>query len=186
LLNLAEQNKIFYLYDTLHTGESVAANYREHRDLFAGMAKRSRYFLVAPGKMDSPEETKGQIEIGFRYYEGAAAGAVMLGQAPESELFRRMFDWPDSVIEIKPDGSDVKDTLKSLAGQPERLDEISRRNAAGALLRHDWAYRWSEILNIAGLKPTPELAARKRRLRELAELARQTELESRASVELGR
>jgi hypothetical protein len=186
LLNLAEQNKIFYLYDTLHTGESVAANYREHRDLFAGTAKRSRYFLVAPGKMDSPEETKGQIEIGFRYYEGAAAGAVMLGQAPESELFRRMFDWPDSVIEIKPDGSDVKDTLKSLAGQPERLDEISRRNAAGALLRHDWAYRWSEILNIAGLKPTPELAARKRRLRELAELERQTELESRASVELGR
>jgi hypothetical protein len=150
----------------------------------ANLAKRSRYFLVAPGKINSPE-TKGQIEIGLRYFEGSAAGAVLLGQAPDCEPFRRLFGWPDSVIEIKPDGSDVRDVLESLAKQPERLSEISRRNAAEALLRHDWGYRWSEVLDIAGLKPTPELEARKRRLRELAGLARLTGVESRSSVSLG-
>ena len=170
LLKLAEKNGIFYLYDTIQSGESIAPDFRQHRDLVANLAKRSRYFLVAPGKINSPE-TKGQIEIGLRYFEGSAAGAVLLGQAPDCEPFRRLFGWPDSVIEIKPDGSDVRDVLESLAEQPERLSEISRRNAAEALLRHDWGYRWSEVLEIAGLTPTPALEARKRCLGELAEKA---------------
>jgi hypothetical protein len=171
LLKLAEKNGIFYLYDTTQTGGSNVPDYRQHRDLLANLAKRSRYFLVAPGKVDRPEETMGQIEIGFRYYEASAAGAVMLGQAPDCEPFRRMFDWPDAVIEIKPDGSDVRDVLESLAKQPERLSEISRRNAAEALLRHDWGYRWRKILEIAGLEPTPALLAREHCLREMAQIA---------------
>jgi hypothetical protein len=51
------------------------------------------------------------------------------------------------------------------------LDRIGRRNAAEALLRHDWVYRWKEILRIAGLAPSPEMDARERRLKELAALA---------------
>jgi hypothetical protein len=172
LLKLVEQNGIFYLYDTVQSGGSIAPDYRQHRDLLANLAKRSRYFLVAPAKMDFPEYTQGQVEIGFRYYEASAAGAVMLGQAPNCEPFRRMFGWKDAVIEIKPDGSDVRDVLESLAEQPERLSEISRRNAAEALLHHDWGYRWSEVLEIAGLSPTPALQARKSYLRELADIAR--------------
>jgi Glycosyl transferases group 1 len=171
LLKLAETNELFYLYDTIQTGGSIAADYRQHRDLLANLAKRSRYFLVAPAKMDSPEETNGQVEIGFRYYEASSAGAIMLGQAPDCEAFRRMFNWPDSVIEVKPDGSDVRDVLESLAEQPERSLEISKRNAAEALLRHDWCYRWSDVLKIAGLTPAPELQARRRRLQELAKIA---------------
>ena len=41
-------------------------DYRQHRELFANMAKRSRYSLVSPAKMDSPDETRGQVEIGYR------------------------------------------------------------------------------------------------------------------------
>jgi hypothetical protein len=48
---------------------------------------------------------------------------------------------------------------------------MSRRNAAEALLRHDWVYRWKQILEIAGLKPTMAMEARERRLLELAEMA---------------
>ena len=58
-------------------------DYRQHRELFANMAKRSRYFLVSPAKIDRTDETRGQVEIGHRYFEGAAAGAVMIGQAAE-------------------------------------------------------------------------------------------------------
>ena len=95
-----------------------------------------------------------------------------MGDAPDCETFRRAFDWPDAVIEIRPGSSDAAEVLAELAAQPERLQEISRRNAAEALLRHDWVYRWKEILAIAGLEPTRAIVARETRLKELAELAR--------------
>ena len=66
----------------------------------------------------------------------------------------------------------MADVLTELAGEPERLCEASRRNAAEALLRHDWSYRWKEILAIAGLEPAPELELRAKRLKELADIAR--------------
>jgi len=73
------------------------------------------------------------------------------------------------VIEIQTDGSDVLDVIGTLQAEPERLQAISQRNAGEALLRHDWAYRWKEILQVVGLEPLPAMADRERRLRELAE-----------------
>jgi hypothetical protein len=128
--------------------------------------------LVAPGKVNLPQETRGQIEVPARFYEGAAAGTVMIGQAPDCEPFRQLFDWRDAVIAIDPNSSDVENVLTELAGQPERLWEASRRNAAEALLRHDWSYRWKQILAIAGLEPMPQLELREKRLKELADIAR--------------
>jgi hypothetical protein len=171
LLRRAACNGIFYVYDTLQTGESQAADHRQHRDLYANTAKRSRFFTVAPGKVNV-EEAKGQIEVGFRYYEGAAAGAVLIGQAPDCLPFREMFDWPDAVIEVRRDGSDVTNVLASLTAQPERLRQIAARNARNALLRHDWVYRWAQILEIAGLRPSAGMAARQQTLKALAEHAR--------------
>jgi hypothetical protein len=128
--------------------------------------------VVAPGKIDLPEETRSQVEVALRYYEGAAAGAVMVGQVPDCEPFRTMFGWPDVVVPLQPDGSDVADVLSQLTAHPERIIEAGRRNAREALLRHDWVYRWETILRIAGLSPRPQLLERKRRLQELADTAR--------------
>lgn len=170
LLQGAEQGEIFYVHDTFSVaGDREVSDHRQHRDMFANVAKRSRYFVVAPGKMDDPE-TAGQMEIGYRYYEGAAAGTVMIGQQPNCETFKETFDWPDAVLPIQPDGSDVIELLTRLDSEPERTDAISRRNATGALLHHDWAYRWKEILRVAGLEPLPNMTARERRLKSLADL----------------
>jgi hypothetical protein len=136
------------------------------------MAKRSRYFVVAQGKMNVSEETRGQIVVGYRYYEGAAAGAVMIGEAPDCEPFRQMFDWPDAVIEIEPDGSNLASVFAELEAQPERLQQIHRRNAEEALLRHDWVYRLKQVLDIAGLEPGPAMNDRQQLLKSLAEVAR--------------
>ena len=172
LLRLAAQDRMFYLYDTVQTGSMIqASDHRQHRDLYANTAKRSRFFMVAPGKTNVPE-SQGQSEVGFRYYEGAAAGAVMLGQAPDAQPFREMFNWPDVVVPVRPDGSDVATVLSDLLDQPERLDAISRRNAQGGLLRHDWSHRWKRILEIAGLAPAPGLEVRQKRLEKVAEHAR--------------
>jgi hypothetical protein len=171
LLEAARRKDIFYVYDTTEGSMSDVLNYREHRDFFSNMAKRSRFFVVAPAKAVIPEETAGQVEIGARYYEGASAGAVMIGQAPESEAFRDLFPWQDAVIALQTDGSDATKVLSSLAAEPERISAISRRNAAEALLRHDWVYRWKEILRIAGIEPSPKMKLREQRLRDLAELS---------------
>ena len=171
LVQEAAGGEFFYIYDTLQTGESQAADHRQHRDLYANVAKRSKFFLVAPGKVNVQEETKGQVEIGFRYYEGSAAGTVMVGQPPDMDRFRSMFDWPDAVVHLQPDGSDTKRVLRGLMAEPDRMLEISRRNAQGALLRHDWIYRWRQILEIAGLQPGPDVDARDAKLRALAEYA---------------
>lgn len=169
LRSAASRNEFFYLHDTFAASKAAAFDHREHREHFARLAQRSRYFIVAPAKMDANAETQGQIEVGFRYWEGAAAGAVMIGQAPDCAAFREMFDWEDSVIEIQPDGSDVLDILRSLDAQPQRLRQIRQRNAAEALLRHDWVHRWQHIFQVAGIEPSTRMLHRNLRLQELAE-----------------
>jgi len=172
LLEAARCRDIFYMHDTF-AGLSLTDVYdhRQHRDHLANVAKRSRYFMVAPGKIDCLSETRGQAEVAGRYFEGAAAGTVMIGQAPNCEAFQEMFPWPDAVIEIQPDGSDVIEVLARLGSEPERVSAMGRRNAAEALLRHDWVYRWKEIFRVVGLEPLPRMLERERRLKELAVLA---------------
>jgi hypothetical protein len=135
------------------------------------VAKRSRYFLVNPGKFDEPQETGRQVEFGYRYFEGAASGAVMLGERPNNEVFPKLFDWPDAVIEVPHDSGDIDLVIKDLDRDPERQDRIRRTGVAQAVMRHDWAYRWETILDAAGLEPMPGMLARKDRLRRLAEAA---------------
>ncbi len=171
LLDFAAAGKRYYLHDTFLASHASVYDHRQHRQLIANTAKRSRYFHVAPAKMNVPEETRGQSEIGFRYYEGSAAGAVLIGQVPQCEAFQTMFGWPDSVIEISPDGSDVAAVLSRLEADRERVSAIGRRNAAEALLRHDWLYRWKRIYEIVGLSVTDEMRLREDRLKTLAEAA---------------
>ena len=170
-LDMAGKNRVFYVHDTFLASDARVYDSRQHRQMLANMAKRSRCFFVAPAKMNMPEETRGQIEIGYRYYEGSAAGAVLIGQVPACESFLEMFDWPDAVIPIRPDGADAADVFSELSRQKDRLETISRRNTREALLRHDWVYRWRTILDIAGLKPSDALEERESRLRQIAERA---------------
>src|SRR5262249_54331657 len=102
LLRQAARHQLFYVYDTLQNAESQAPSHRQHRDFYADIAKRARFFTVAPGKATLSSETQGQVEIGFRYYEGSAAGAGMVGQAPDSALFRTMFPSPPPVTPPHP------------------------------------------------------------------------------------
>lgn len=169
LVRTAQSGSIFYLYDTSEGSLSDVYDYRQHRNLLSSVAKRSKYFMVAPGKVNLPNETRGQEEVGRRYYEGAAAGTVMIGQAPNCVSFRKLFPWSDAVISIQSDGSDVIDVIARLDREPQEVIAVSQRNAAEALLRHDWVYRWKELLQVVGLAPLPKMTARERRLKELAE-----------------
>ncbi|MGD8808961.1 MAG: glycosyltransferase [Gammaproteobacteria bacterium] len=172
LLRMIESDGIFYTYDVFATGaDTHVSNYLEHRNLVASMAKRSHCFMVAEAKWNLPAETRGQVGIATRYFEGIAAGAILLGQRTQTQEFEELFDWDDVVVEVRTDGSDVAAVLRELRADPGRMQAISARNAAQALLRHDWVYRWRDLFDTIGLQPGPSLVARETRLRELAAMA---------------
>lgn len=166
LLNMAEQEKIFYYYDTIKGYQ--AFNLKEHRSLIANLIKRSRYFIANYANINESYKTKGKCEIGARFFEGAAAGTVMIGDCPTTEVFKQYFDWPDAAIRIPFDSPNIAEIIAELDAQPERLAQISRDNVVNSLLRHDWVYRWRKILEAVDFKPTPEMLSREAYLKKLA------------------
>ena len=166
LLNMVRKSGLFYLHDSM--AGSQAINSKQHRALFANLAKRSRYFIVNPGKMDEQDEKGRQMEAGNRYFEGAAAGAIMVGERPDNEVFEKLFDWPHAVTHLAYDSDAIDVVIKDLDADPERQDRIRRTGVAQALMRHDWVYRWEAILETVGLQPMPGALERKDRLRKLA------------------
>jgi len=171
LLRMARERGLFYLHDSI--GGSQAINSREHRALYANVAKRSRYFIVNPGKIDEPDQRGDQIETGNRYFEGAASGAIMIGERPKAEAFESLFDWPDAVTHLPYGSGDIDTVIKELDGDRERLDRIRQTGVVRALMRHDWVYRWEAALKAVGLEPLHGALARKERLRKLAEAVRE-------------
>jgi hypothetical protein len=173
LLRMVRDSGLFYLHDSI--AGSRAINSKEHRVLLANVAKRSRYFIVNRGKIDEPDRTGNQIEIGNRYFEGAASGAIMVGERPKNEEFEKLFDWPEAVTKVDCDPCNIDMVMKDLDGDPERQDRIRRTSVVQALMRHDWVYRWEAVLKSVGLEPMQGLVERKVRLRKLAEVVVQNE-----------
>ncbi len=176
LVRLAAERRVFYYFDTFAGGAGKdqkqrtfrVADAAQHRLLLADLLRRSRYFITHRSRINEPEHTGKYEEIAGRFYEGAAAGAVMLGEAPNTEEFRNQFGWQDAVIRVPFDCADIGRVLAELDGQPERLARIRNENARNAALRHDWLHRLEHIFKTLGIPPTTAMRERRRRLDELA------------------
>ena len=166
LLKVAEREKLFYVYDTF--SNLSAYNLDHHRLLLTNMAKRSRYFIANPGKINSADETDGMSEFGYRHFEGAAAGALIIGERPRNGEFDRIFHWKDALIDFPFDGKNISEVMGKLDRNPERQIAARRNNVVQMLLHHDWVYRWEHVLNLANIAPSRELLTRKDKLRQLA------------------
>jgi glycosyltransferase involved in cell wall biosynthesis len=169
LLTMASKGDFFYIYDS--TSADQVLDPTEHRELFANIVKRSRYFIVNPGLIDRPDVRGDQIEIGNRYFEGAASGTIMIGERPDNSEFDKLFDWPNSLIDLPYDSSTVDTVLTMLDSEPLKEEALRSTNVRQSLLRHDWVYRWEVILNKIDLEPLPAAAERKARLRRLADFS---------------
>jgi hypothetical protein len=170
LLAKAAARELFYVYDTLPGALVQPHDHVQHRELVGNFAKRSRLFVAFPAKVDAREETRGQSEVGARFFEGAAAGAVLIGHAPTVPAFARDFHWPDALVDVSGGGQQLQGVLDAFASDSERFRTASRRNVVAALRGFDWVYRWRQILQIVDFQPTPLLAAREQQLARLASL----------------
>jgi hypothetical protein len=178
LLEVSERQQLFYYYDTVAASgfDLKQRTFRvdsphEHRRMLATMLKHSCYYIANRSYVNQPEFTAGRDEISARFYEGAAAGTVMVGEAPRTEEFKRQFDWPDAVIHVPFDSPDIGRILADLSGDSERLRAVRRNNVREAALRHDWLHRIQVVFDTFGLALTEEMQARAQRLNRIASQA---------------
>jgi hypothetical protein len=171
----AADAKLFYYYDTIAASGSDhmqrtfhVQNPAEHRLLLANLLKRTRYYVANRARANDPRFTRGHQEVSGRFYEGAASGTVMLGETPDSEAFRRQFDWEDAIVPMPFDSPDVGKILADLDNDPQRIAAIRENNLRNAALRHDWTHRLRTIYEKMGLPPTDAMIARERRLESMA------------------
>src|SRR5208282_5529342 len=164
LLDDAERCQSFYYYDTVAASgaDLKSRTFRvdsphEHRRMLASVLKHSCYYIANYSYVNNPEFTAGREEMSARFYEGAAAGTVMIGEAPRTEEFKQQFDSPD-----------IGRILAHLNGDPERLRAVQRNNVREAAQRHDWLHRIQVVFDTLGLAPTEKMRARAKRLDQIA------------------
>lgn len=160
LLQIARERDLFYVFDAWTALKAI--NWAEVRDANAAAIKRSKYSIV----WDPSVSMSKMIEMGHqrtlttRYFESAAGGAVVLGSRSSSTAFETHFDWPDAVVPIAPDGSDVAERIAELDADPDRCAAIRRANTVNCLRRHDWSHRWGTMVATLGLEGTAAHADR--------------------------
>ncbi len=175
LLEDAERLQQFYYYDTV-AASGVDLKHRtfsvespsEHRLLLATLLKHSRYFIANRSYINRPEFTAGRDEISPRFFEGAAAGTVMLGEVPRTDEFKKRFDWLDAVIPLPFDSPNVGRQLRELDADSERLRAARLNNVRNSALRHDWLHRIQAAFDALDLPYTEKMHARARSLAHIA------------------
>lgn len=175
LLKETQQKQLFYYYDTVAaSGTSMKdRTFRvdkpdEHRRMLGTLLKHSRYFIANRAYVNRPEERE---DMSLRFYEGAAAGTVMLGEAPRIEEFHAQFDWPDALVDLPFNSPDIGRVLAALNDDPERLRSVRRNNAREAARRHDWLHRIQVVFSTLGIPHTEKMGTRAKLLDQIASRA---------------
>ncbi len=158
LLEYVKETDGFYFFDT-EKGVREARSPSEHRFRYANILKRSRYFLCHFAKL-AFEESGGQLEFGLRYFEGLAAGCVVLGSRESRADFDEYLGWEDSVIEMPFECPNASEVLQMLDKESDRLREISARNVRHSLQGNDHVHRWQTIVNRLGLPDQYQMSRR--------------------------
>jgi hypothetical protein len=169
LLEWARDSDLYYHYDTV--GDAGIPDYWLHRTALAASLRRSRYVLTYKVNANRSARTAGEEALAARYFEGAAAGAVLLGSRTDAPEFDACFGWEDAVIELPYAPTDLRGLVRGLERDPDRLVRARTANAVHSLRRHDWVHRWAQVLDAVGLPHTPAMRARAARLAALADHA---------------
>jgi len=162
----AERRGRFYLHDTFGPGRPIDP--REHRALLRRLVQRTRFFVVNKGLANRAAEEKIQDEVPSRFPEGAAGGAILIGDPPQTPRLEELFGWKDAIIELPFDSEGGPALVEELEGQTDRLEAARRTNVSECLRRHDWIHRWRTILETIGMAPRAAATERVERMAALA------------------
>lgn len=103
----------------------------------------SRYFLVAPPNLASPDRTGGYSPFVMRYFEGLSAGARLVGVLPGSGEYEKLLPL-DAILQVAPDGSDLAAKLDADRQNPEVWLAVERARM-DVRSNHSWSRRAEQI-----------------------------------------
>jgi hypothetical protein len=99
----------------------------------------------------SPERADDGEAVTTRWFESAASAGVILGRAPATDEFRRLFPFDGFVHDLSPTASApiVEDALNGALG--DRRYDDRRALAEHVRSAHTWEVRWREIVELADI-----------------------------------
>lgn len=123
---------------------------REHYGQYAWHLAHTVFNFCWPMEVTNPGRSKLHSPITCRWFEAAASGNVILGQAPADPEFEHIFG-PNAVLDIDYANGNLMNVFEMLwAKRHEHLRTALERRAA---LSHNWSWesRIREILSILNL-----------------------------------
>ena len=144
------ESRRLYMHSTFAGGE--VHNMREHLALLNRLLQRSKISLCF--EASNLARFRGRSPLLYRWFEGWAAGCVIVGKKPQGKGIETLMSWQDSTLSIPDDPDEIIPFFEALLQDEPRLQEISRRNYVECRLRHDWRYRFRDLFNTLNL-PLP-------------------------------
>lgn len=139
-----------------HTNHLASITIRDperHRALFWRMLTDSKIALAYVPEATGDSDRFDCAFVGQRWYESIAAGCVVMGRQPDTPEMRRLFDWPEALIELPDDPEAARARILTMIENPAERAAISRRNQREALERHDWRHRIAAMAERSGIEP---------------------------------
>ncbi len=147
--NTAGSGRLFY--HTSHTEFGRIRDYRAHRRLFWQLLASSQILLAEDPLVANKPAGKTPFPFSFvgqRWFEGLAAGCVIVGSRPSCSEASHLLDWEDATITPPADEAEFIPFLDTLLADHQRMQSIRLRNHMEALSRHDWRHRLHTMLDI--------------------------------------
>lgn len=149
LLAMSRDEEILYQYQT-HAAP-LAIDFYENQELLGTLCRASRLHVSwSVDATNAARRTEGSA-VTARWFESAASGGVVVGRAPVSPEFGRLFPYPAFVHEI-PAPDDHLGTREVLESALATRD-VSERQALAEHVRtvHSWEARWRDIVAASGV-----------------------------------
>lgn len=149
LLAMSREREMLYQYQT-HAAP-LAIDFYENQELVGTLCRASRLHVSwSVAATNAARRTEGSA-VTARWFESAASGGVVVGLAPMSPEFGRLFPYPDFVHEI-PAPNDHLHTREILEAALATRD-VSERQALAEHARtaHSWEARWRNIVATCGV-----------------------------------
>jgi hypothetical protein len=149
LLQLSRRRDWFYIYQDVYRPHAI--DLRESQSLHGRLCQSARAQVSWSVEHTRPDLVAESGAVTLRWFEAAASGSVVVGKAPPTDEFARLFPDVGFVHDLSPTAStaDVEVVLDD-ALRDGRADE-RRMLAEYVCTAHTWNARWRELVEIAGL-----------------------------------
>ena len=148
LLELSRQRDLFYFYQTHEAPKAIDLG--ENQELLGRLCQSSRVHVSWSVDCTNPSRYAEGAAVTARWFESAASGAAVIGRAPRTSEFARLFPYPGFVHDLDPTTTQRTEEILDQALSDPRHGE---RTALAEHVRsaHTWAVRWREMVDLCGL-----------------------------------